>query len=238
MQATLENSEAQPATLKLSIIIPTLNEAESIINILTALQPIRQQGHEVIVCDGGSSDNTAVLAQPLVDTLVQSERGRALQMNSGASHASGDILLFLHADTQLPDNAALLIEEALNRKTWGRFDVRLTGQQPLLRLIEYMMNRRSQLTGICTGDQAIFIRQGLFRAIGGYPDIALMEDIAISRMLKPQSHPARIKTAVLTSSRRWERRGILQTVLLMWWLRLAYFFGRDPEQLAKRYQQG
>lgn len=226
------------AALKLSIIIPTLNEADCIVNTLTALQAMRQQGHEVIVSDGGSNDDSVALAEPLVDILIQGERGRAVQMNSGASRATGDVLLFLHADTQLPEGAALLIEQALNSKTWGRFDIRLTGHHPLLRLVEYMMNRRSQLTGICTGDQAIFIRQGLFRAVGGFPAIALMEDIAISRTLKCQSRPACIKTAVLSSSRRWERRGIVRTILLMWWLRFAYLLGSNPERLAKQYQRG
>lgn len=238
---TLANAaplQPEPIPLKLSIIMPTLNEADNIIAALTALQPLRQQGHEVIVSDGGSSDATVTLAQPLVDKLIHCERGRALQMNGGAAQATGDVLLFLHADTQLPDNTAQLIEAALNKKTWGRFDVRLSGPQPPLRLIEFMMNWRSRLTGICTGDQAIFIRQGLFRAVGGFPAIALMEDIAISSRLNPQSRPACITTAVISSSRRWESRGILHTMVLMWWLRLAYFFGSDPEQLAKRYQKG
>ncbi len=192
----------------------------------------------MIVSDGGSSAAPVTLAQPLVAKLIHCERGRACQMNGCAAQATGDVLLFLHADTQLPDNTAQLIEAALNKKTWGRFDVRLSGPQPPLRLIEFMMNWRSRLTGTCTGDQAIFIRQGLFRAVGGFPAIALMEDIAISSRLNPQSRPACITTAVISSSRRWESRGILHTMVLMWWLRLAYFFGSDPEQLAKRYQKG
>lgn len=238
---TLANAEPQqhePTLFKLSIIMPTLNEAETIVAALTALQPLRQQGHEVIVSDGGSSDATVTLAQPLVDNLIHCKAGRSLQMNGGAAQATGDVLLFLHADTQLPDNAAQLIEMALNKKTWGRFDVSLSGPQPLLRIIEFMMNWRSRLTGICTGDQAIFIRQGLFRAVGGFPAIALMEDIAISSRLKIQNRPARITTAVISSSRRWESRGILRTVVLMWLLRLAYFFGINPERLAERYQKG
>jgi rSAM/selenodomain-associated transferase 2 len=224
--------------IKLSLIIPTLNEAENIAATLAPLQPLRQQGHELIVSDGGSSDATVALAQPLVDHLINSEPGRALQMNSGAALANGDVLLFLHADTQLPDNAAQLIEHALHKKTWGRFDVRLSGTQPLLRLIEFMMNWRSRLTGICTGDQALFISHGIFHALGGFPEIPLMEDIAISAALKQQSRPACIATPVITSSRRWEQHGILRTLFLMWRLRLAYFCGADPERLAARYREG
>ncbi len=236
--ASTEPLQHKPTPLKLSIIMPTLNEADNIVAALTALQPLRQQGHEVIISDGGSSDATVTLAEPLVDNLIHCEHGRSLQMNSGAAQATGDVLLFLHADTQLPDNAAQLIEAALNKKTWGRFDVSLSGPQPLLRVIEFMMNWRSRLSGICTGDQAIFVRQGLFRAVGGFPAIALMEDIAISSRLKIQNRPARITTAVISSSRRWENRGVLRTMVLMWWLRLAYFFGSDPERLAERYQKG
>lgn len=224
--------------MKISVIIPTLNEAESIVATLMPLQLLRQQGHEVIISDGGSSDATIALSQPLVDRIINTGRGRASQMNRGALQASGEVLLFLHADTLLPDGAAQLIEEALSNKTWGRFDVRLSGTHPLLRLIELMMNWRSRLTGICTGDQALFIRQGLFRGVGGFPEIALMEDIAISTALKPQSRPACITVPLTTSSRRWESRGILRTMVLMWRLRLAYFLGADPQRLASRYQKG
>lgn len=224
--------------MKISVIIPTLNEAESIVATLMPLQLLRQQGHEVIISDGGSSDATIALSQPLVDRVINTGRGRASQMNRGALQASGEVLLFLHADTLLPDGAAQLIEEALSNKTWGRFDVRLSGAHPLLRLIEFMMNWRSRLTGICTGDQALFIRQGLFRGVGGFPEIALMEDIAISTALKPQSRPACITVPATTSSRRWESRGILRTMVLMWRLRLAYFLGADPQRLASRYQKG
>lgn len=224
--------------MKISIIIPALNEAENIVATLTPLQLLRAEGHEVILCDGGSSDATIALAQPLVDRVVNSERGRAVQMNSGAAVAAGDVLLFLHADTQLPESAAALIENALLNGTWGRFDVRLSGSHWLLRLIEFMMNRRSRLTGICTGDQALFIRQGLFRAVGGFPEIPLMEDIAISRALTPQNHPACITIPVISSSRRWERYGMLRTMVLMWRLRLAFFCGADPQRLAERYHKG
>ena len=222
--------------IKLSTIIPTLNEASGIVATLTQLQPLRQQGHELIVADGGSNDGTVALAQPLADHVVCCELGRAHQMNSGAAQACGDVLLFLHADTHLPDNGAPLIESALRHSRWGRFDVQLSGSDPLLRIIEFMMNWRSRLSGICTGDQAIFVERKLFNSIGGFPEIALMEDIAISRLLKRHHHPACIHTKVVTSSRRWEENGIIRTTVLMWRLRLAYFLGTDPRHLAKRYQ--
>ncbi len=222
--------------LKLSVVIPTLNEADNIEATLLPLQSLRQQGHEVIVADGGSHDQTTTLTSPLTDQLINTPKGRARQMNNGARQASGDTLLFLHADTTLPTNAIELISEALVSKPWGRFDVRLSGQQALLRIVEFMMNWRSRLSGVATGDQAIFIRRELFSKLGGFADIPLMEDINLSKRLKYYSRPACINTPVTTSSRRWEEHGILNTILLMWRLRLAYFFGATPEQLSKRYQ--
>lgn len=222
--------------LKLSVIIPTLDEADNIETTLLPLQPLRQQGHEVIVADGGSHDQTTSLASPLTDQLINAPKGRARQMNAGAQQASGDALLFLHADTSLPTNAIELISEALVNKPWGRFDVKLGGHQSLLRMVEFMMNWRSRLSGIATGDQAIFIRRELFTKIGGFTNIPLMEDINISKRLKYYSRPACVKATVTSSSRRWEQHGILNTILLMWRLRLAYFFGATAEQLGKRYQ--
>ncbi len=221
----------------LSIIIPTLNEAESIAAALAGVQPLRHAGHEVIVVDGGSDDATATLAAPLADKLLRSPRGRALQMNAGVIAAQGDILLFLHADTRLPTHADQLIFAGLRRSArgWGRFDVRLSGAQPLLRVVETLMNWRSRLTGIATGDQAIFVRRALFEKVGGFPEIPLMEDIALARALKKCGPPLCLKQRVLTSSRRWEQHGILRTIFLMWRLRLAYALGTDPAQLVKRY---
>ena len=221
---------------KLSIIIPTLNEAGGIEHTLRPLQTWRQQGHEVIVADGGSVDQTITLATPLADRVIHASKGRARQMNEGAQQASGDVLLFLHADTALPENSDELISSALTTKSWGRFDVRLSGRQWLLRVVEFMMNWRSRLSGIATGDQAIFVRRELFEQIDGYADIPLMEDIDFSKRLKQHSRPACISTPLLTSSRRWEKHGILNTIVLMWRLRLAYFFGVSPEQLSKHYQ--
>lgn len=221
-----------------SIIIPTLDEAEGIAATLAALQPLRARGCEVIVADGGSADGTPELARPLADTVVAAPRGRASQQNAGAAAATGDVLLFLHADTRLPADADRLVLDGLGRmgRGWGRFDVRLTGCHPLLRVIERMMGIRSRLTGIATGDQAIFVRRDWFRDVGGFPGIPLMEDVALSGTLKRRGRPLCLRAAVVTSSRRWESRGVWRTMLLMWRLRLAYALGADPAALAERYR--
>lgn len=225
--------------MKLSIIIPTLNEAAIIRGSLTALSKLRSAGHEVIVADGGSQDNTLELARPLADQVIQCPVGRARQMNAGANAAYGDVLVFLHADTLLPLNADALIINGLKQSgnSWGRFDVRLAGRRPMLRVIELMMNWRSRITGIATGDQCLFMRREIFEAIDGYPDIALMEDIAISKRLKQHGRPLCIKQKVITSSRRWEQQGMLRTILLMWRLRLGYYLGVDPQRLARIWQR-
>lgn len=220
----------------IAIVIPTFNEADNIVATLLPLQQWRQQGHQIIVADGGSDDASIELARPLADLVINTAKGRARQMNSAAQQAHGDVLLFLHADTLLPDNASELIQASLQTKQWGRFDVRLSGKQPLLRVVERMINWRSRLSGIASGDQAIFITQTLFHSMGGYADIPLMEDIDISKRLKHHGRPACIKTKLTTSSRRWEQNGILKTILLMWRLRLAYFLGAKPEQLARLYR--
>lgn len=228
---------------QLSIVIPTLNEAAGLRDHLEALQVFRKAGHEVILVDGGSSDNSQQIATPLVDIIVESPAGRATQMNSGAAKATGDLLLFLHADTVLPLQTPSLIAGALCDGTslggpgWGRFDVRLSGNHPMLRIVERLMNWRSCLTGIATGDQAMFMTKQIFQQVGGFPEIALMEDIEISKRLKQKGRPACIDVPVITSSRRWEQRGILRTILLMWRIRLAYFFGATPEQLSSIYRQ-
>ena len=222
---------------RISIVLPILNEEAHVAACLRALQPLRGQNCELIVADGGSQDRSAALAAPLADRVVVGSRGRAAQMNAGARQASGDILWFLHADSLPPPDALSLIRAALagQERGWGRFDVRLSGCRPSLRMVEFSMNLRSGLTGIATGDQGIFVRRGLFERIGGYPPIALMEDIALSRTLKRYSRPVCLRQRVLTSSRRWERDGIARTVLLMWRLRLAYFLGADPDRLARIY---
>ena len=220
----------------LSIIIPVLDEATGIEAALTALSFHRARGAELIVVDGGSGDSTAALARPLADRVLVAPRGRAAQMNAGAAAARGDIFLFLHADTRLPDDADAMIRDGLARsgRVWGRFDVRFDGGG-LLSLIAFLMNLRSRLTGIATGDQAIFVNRAAFESVGGVPPIALMEDIALSAAIKQISRPLCLRSYVTTSARRWRRHGILSTVLLMWRLRLAYFFGADPARLARRY---
>lgn len=218
-------------------MLPILNEEAQVAACLGALQPLRGQNSELIVADGGSRDRSVALAEPLADRVVVGPRGRAAQMNAGARQANGDILWFLHADSLPPPDALSLIRAALagRERGWGRFDVRLSGRRPSLRMVEFSMNLRSRLTGIATGDQGIFVRRDLFERIGCYPPIALMEDIALSRALKRYGRPVCLRQRVLTSSRRWERDGIARTVLLMWRLRLAYFLGADPDHLVRIY---
>ena len=222
---------------RLSIVIPALNEEAGIAAALQALAPLRTAGAEVIVADGGSSDRTVVLARPRCDRLIVAPRGRAVQMNAGAGAAQGNVLLFLHADTLLPADADRLIRDGLARsgRAWGRFDVRIAGQHPLFPLIAAMMNLRSRATGVATGDQAIFVDKAAFTAVGGYPDIALMEDIVLSRRLKRLSRPLCLAARALTYGRRWEKHGVVRTILTMWRLRLAFFLGAAPDKLAARY---
>ena len=219
-----------------SIIIPVLNEESSIKDLLHQLQTYRQQGHEVIVVDGGSNDNTCSISKPLSDKVITSESGRALQMNNGAAHSENDILWFLHADTLISDKAIEKIQQALNKNDWGRFNIKLSGSNILFRVIEKMMNVRSCLTGIVTGDQGIFVKKHVFNAVNGYPNIPLMEDIEISKKLKLISRPICIKEILTTSSRRWEEKGILSTVLLMWKFRLLYWLGVSADRLSAQYK--
>jgi rSAM/selenodomain-associated transferase 2 len=221
------------ARLRLSIVIPALNEAGHIGAALQALAPLRRAGCEVIVVDGGSADGTRELAEPLCDRVVSSARGRALQMNTGARHATGDALLFLHADTRLPPDGEIFMKEALKHHLWGRFDVEIESRHRLLRVVACAMNLRSRFSGIATGDQAIFVRR---EAFPGFPPIALMEDIAFSREMKRRGAPACLRERVRTSGRRWENRGVLRTVVLMWRLRLLYYLGARPERLARLYE--
>ncbi len=221
----------------LSIVVPTLNEAQNIVPLLTGLQPLRVRGVEVVVADGGSSDGTPALAAPLADQVLSAAQGRARQMNAGAARATGVALLFLHADTRLPDDALRAVDFALNRRRWGRFDVRFDSRRPLLRLVARMMNLRSRLTGIATGDQALFMTRAAFESAGGFPEQPLMEDIELSRRLRRIGRPACLKISVVTSARRWEAHGIWRTILLMWRLRWAYWRGVEPAQLARRYNR-
>ncbi|MEI6267361.1 MAG: TIGR04283 family arsenosugar biosynthesis glycosyltransferase [Methylococcaceae bacterium] len=224
--------------MKFSIIIPTLNEEKSIQSCLLALQSLRNDC-ELIIVDGDSSDNTRLLAAPLVDKVILSAKGRAKQMNNGAKQATGEILIFLHADTCLPENALPLIQEKISHnRQWGRFDIQLSGNLFLLKVIAPMMNWRSRLTGIATGDQVIFVTRQTFEKVGQYPEINLMEDIALCKKLKKISPPICLKDKVISSGRRWEQSGAYKTIFLMWTLRLRYFFGADPKTLDFLYTQG
>jgi rSAM/selenodomain-associated transferase 2 len=217
---------------RLSVVVPALNEAAGIGACLDALGPLRARGHEVIVVDGGSADGTPRIAAPLADRVLSAPRGRAVQMNAGAAAASGGALLFLHADTRLPPGADGLVRDALEAHAWGRFDVSIDSDDPRLAVIAYFINRRSRLTGIATGDQAIFVRRDAFP---GFAPIALMEDVAFSRVMKQVSPPACVPARVVTSARRWERHGVARTVLMMWRLRYDYWRGANPDELARRY---
>jgi len=222
---------------KLSIVMPVLDEAGLIVDALRALEPFRQRGAEVIVVDGGSRDATSHLARPHADMVIAAPRGRAAQMNAGATRACGDVLLFLHADTRLPPEADRRVLESLARsgRCWGRFDLSIMGRSRWLPIIAAAINLRSRLTGIATGDQAMFVRRDAFMAAEAFPDIPLMEDIALSRALKRVSRPLCLADRVTTSGRRWEQHGVWRTIVLMWRLRIAYYLGAKPTTLARRY---
>lgn len=220
----------------LCIVIPVLDEAATLATFLQSLRPLRQRGARVVVVDGGSQDDTLNIARAHADLALLGPRGRAAQMNTGAAACPADVLLFLHADTQLPPNADQLVRRAtLGPFAWGRFDVRIEGRSPMLKVVAAGMNLRSRWSGIATGDQALFVRHDLFTQVGGFPDIALMEDIALSRRLLAFGPPACLRETVITSGRRWERHGVWRTIWLMWRLRAAYYLGADPAQLALRY---
>ncbi len=219
-----------------SIIIPVLNEEDAIKSLLEQLQVYRQQGHEVIVVDGGSVDKTISISKPLANKVITAKPGRALQMNSGATQSENDILWFLHADTLIPDNVITQIQQVLTNNNWGRFNIKLSGSNILFRMIENMINFRSCFSGIATGDQGIFVKREIFNSVNGYSDIPLMEDVALSKKLKKISRSVCLKERLVTSSRRWEKKGIISTVWLMWKLRFLYWTGVNPERLAQRYK--
>lgn len=222
----------------LSIIIPAVNEAHNFERFLNALSSFRSRGAEVIVVDGGSDDGTLEIATPLVDRIATAPRGRAAQMNAGAALARADTLLFLHADSLLPKDADIHIlrEMARTERVWGRFDIKIDSSHPIFLIVARMINFRTRVSGIATGDQAIFVRRDTFEAAGKYPDIPLMEDIALSKVLRAKSRPISIADKVVTSARRWHKYGIFRTIFLMWRLRLAYFLGADPHKLARLYE--
>ncbi len=224
--------------MRLSIIVPMLNEATGLPRLLNRLSVLKSQGCEVLIVDGGSDDGCAELAARKGLQVLTSPRGRARQMNHGAAHATGNVLLFLHADTVLPEGAIITIRRAMQSSgaVWGRFDVVIDGPHPMLRVVAQLMNLRSRWTGIATGDQAMFVTREAFNAAVGFPDQPLMEDIELSKRLLERSRPACIGNTVLTSGRRWESRGIWRTILLMWRLRWAYWRGAPADQLAQLYK--
>jgi rSAM/selenodomain-associated transferase 2 len=223
---------------RLSIIVPALNEGATIGALLADLAPLRAAGAEVILVDGGSTDDTRERAAGGVDRVLRAPTGRATQMNAGAEAARGDLLWFLHADNRVPMDAAPALQAAwAGGARWGRFDVRLSGRHPLLRLVARAMNLRSRLTGIATGDQGLFVTRATFGQAGGFPPLALMEDIALSAALRRLARPACLRVRLGASSRRWEEGGVLRTIVLMWRLRLAYALGADPARLARRYDR-
>jgi len=230
--------DSGPQAMKLSIIVPVLNEAHELPALLERLLPLVRRGCEVIIADGGSEDGSTGIAECAGFTVVRAPRGRARQMNAGAAHATGAALLFLHADTCVPEGAGVLVDQALSggAHRWGRFDVRIAGRPAMLRVVGRMMNLRSRLTGIATGDQAMFVTRAAFEAVGGFPDQPLMEDVELSRRLRAISRPARIARCVTTSGRRWETRGVWRTIFLMWRLRWDYWRGVPASQLAEAYR--
>ncbi|MBW8314379.1 MAG: TIGR04283 family arsenosugar biosynthesis glycosyltransferase [Hydrogenophaga sp.] len=224
--------------MRFSIIVPMLNEAPGLPGVLAQLTELERQGCEILIVDGGSDDGSVSLAERAGFRVLASQKGRARQMNLGAAQATGDVLLFLHADTLLPEDALTTLRQTMQKTAavWGRFDVLIDGAHPMLRVIATLMNHRSRWTGNATGDQAIFVTRKAFNAVGGYPDQPLMEDIELSNRLRALARPACIPTPVRTSGRRWESRGVWRTVLLMWRLRWAYWRGTPAEQLAQRYR--
>jgi rSAM/selenodomain-associated transferase 2 len=220
---------------RLSIVMPVLDEGERIGAAIDALAPLVARGAELIVVDGGSRDGTADRARACGAVVLEAPRSRAAQMNAGAASARGGSLLFLHADTRLPDSADGLIAQALRTHAWGRFDVRIDGRHPMLRMVAAMMNLRSRLTGIATGDQAMFVTRAAFEQAGRFPQQPLMEDIELSARLRRVGRPACLAARATTSGRRWERDGAWRTILLMWRLRFAYWRGAPPAELHRRY---
>jgi rSAM/selenodomain-associated transferase 2 len=220
-----------------SIIIPVLNEGQYLKCLLESIQCWRHEGHEIILVDGGSDNKNNVSLEFLVDKKLKAPPGRALQMNEGSRHAQHEILFFLHADSNLAGNSISAIIQGLqkSKNVWGRFNIKLSGSHWMLRIIEKMMNIRSRVTGIATGDQGIFVYRKVFNQINGYANIELMEDIEISKRLKKISQPVCLTSQITTSSRKWEQKGIVKTMVLMWFLRLAFFIGVSPRRLSSIY---
>ena len=239
MTGVLINNEMQQMRAlnpELSIIVPMLNEIEQLPQLMSHLQYWQRRGCEVLLVDGGSHDSSAETAEALGYSVLRSTCGRAQQMNAGAAQAQGKALIFLHADTRLPMDADRQILAALQQRHWGRFDIYLSGDSWMLRVIAFFINIRSRLSGIATGDQAFFIDRATFIAIDGFPEQPLMEDIEICKRLKLRGRPHCLRTKVISSGRRWMTRGVWPTIWLMWRLRWKYWRGVAVEQLAKEYR--
>lgn len=221
----------------IAIIVPVVNEAENMPALIEQLLQFNQPENEVVIVDGGSTDGTQYIVADLNLETVSAPKGRASQMNAGVMHSDADILVFLHADTEMPPNGLDLIRKAIaDGADWGRFNVTISGSHPMLKIIALLINWRSRLTGIATGDQVIFIHRDLFNAVAGFPEQPLMEDIEISKRLKKISRPACLSEKVVTSGRRWQKHGIWKTIVLMWWLRFSYWRGVSASTLAEYYR--
>jgi rSAM/selenodomain-associated transferase 2 len=222
---------------RIAVVIPAIDEAAG---IGATLASIRERACAVVVVDGGSVDATPAIAEAAGAVVVHAPRGRAIQMNAGAAALppGWEVVLFLHADTRLPADWAQAVTRALAAGAcWGRFDIMLPSRRRLIAVVASMMNARSRLTGICTGDQAMFVTRAAWQQVGGFPAIALMEDIELSaRLRRCAGRPAALHERVVSSARRWEQRGVLRTILGMWWLRMRYFLGASPERLRQRYE--
>jgi rSAM/selenodomain-associated transferase 2 len=227
---------AASAVRRITVIVPALDEGAGIVDALRSARDPHVA--DIVVVDGNSADDTVARATPLADRVLAAPRGRASQMNAGARAARGDVLLFLHADTVLPPGFGAAVLHAIDGgSVAGRFDVVLRGASPMLRVVASLMNARSRLTGIATGDQAIFVRRDAFERLGGFAAIPLMEDVELSSRLKRAGPVAALRLRVSTSGRRWEEHGVLRTIALMWALRFAYACGVSPARLARRYRR-
>ena len=230
---------------RVTIVIPILNEAARLPTLAAELRRLQPAPQQVLLVDGGSHDGSIELARMLGLVVIGSGRGRAIQMNAGAVYLNNnpqpqpDWLLFLHADTRLPPNAIAQLHTLPPAAQWGRFDVNLDAPQPIYRVIERLINLRSRLSRIATGDQAIFIRPALFERLGGYREQPLMEDVELCKQLKSlKIKPICLRSTALTSARRWQQYGVWRTIGLMWQLRFLYWCGVSPAQLAVKYQSG
>lgn len=241
IKSSLPDLEASQKLTKLSIIVPLLNERRALPELTNHLKSIAPD--QIIIVDGGSTDGgwQWLLSQwqdGQQRIALQTQSGRAHQMHAGAQMASGDLLLFLHADSQLPVDSKQQIER-LSEGTyhWGRFNIGFASNNSFMPVIAWFMNHRSCLTGIATGDQGIFLTRSAYDKVDGFDALPLMEDVALCKKLKSLSRPLCVDSVLRTSARRWEQKGVLRTILFMWCFRLAYFVGVSPKQLADHYSQ-